>query len=275
LLATLLAILDPFLPFAFAATAIVYLIEFLRGPKAGVAGTVALALTIALSVLRLVAFVSVTGRPPLGPGEAYTVIALAITVIYAGFQVFRRDSSAGFLFLAVATIFQAIGVLPDPARVRIDTLLREPWFGLHVVSAIIGYTAFVVSAVYALLFLALYVDLKKRRFGVMYERMPSLDVLSRMAIRSTTLGFVFLTAAIAIGTIGWSRVLDHPALSDPKVVSSIVVWFIYGLGVMLHYFAGWRGVRCIGITLAAFVLMLLSTWLVPFVLGSAHLEKLL
>jgi ABC-type uncharacterized transport system permease subunit len=44
---------------------------------------------------------------------------------------------------------------------------------------------------------------------------------------------------------------------------------------MLHYFAGWRGVRCIGITLAAFVLMLLSTWLVPFVLGSAHLEKLL
>jgi ABC-type uncharacterized transport system permease subunit len=99
--------------------------------------------------------------------------------------------------------------------------------------------------------------------------------LSRLSIRSATLGFVFLTAAIAIGALGWSRVLEHAALSDPKVVSSVLVWLIYGIGVTLHYAAGWRGVRCIGITLAAFVLMLLSTWLVPIVLGSAHLETLL
>jgi ABC-type uncharacterized transport system permease subunit len=157
--------------------------------------------------------------------------------------------------------------------VEANSVLKQTWFGVHLVSAIVGYTAFAVSAVYATLFLLLYGDLKKRRFGIIYDQMPSLDVLSRMAIRAAVLGFLFLTAAILVGARGWAREIDHPALRDPKVVSSLLVWAVYGTGVSLHYFGGWRGIRSIGITLAAFVLMILSSWLVPVFLDSVHNVK--
>jgi ABC-type uncharacterized transport system permease subunit len=57
---------------------------------------------------------------------------------------------------------------------------------------------------------------------------------------------------------------------DPKVLSTLLAWVVYGLGVSLWHFAGWRGIRAIGLTLVAFALMVLSTWLVPWALGSAH-----
>ena len=79
-----------------------------------------------------------------------------------------------------------------------------------------------------------------------------------------------LPLAIVAGSFGWARVLDHPAWQDPKVLATIAVWVVYAFGLSLYYFRGWRGIRCVGITLVAFVLMILSSWIVPLLLGSAH-----
>jgi len=149
-------------------------------------------------------------------------------------------------------------------------LLREPWFGFHASSAILAYTAFAVGAVYAAMFLLLYRGLKRRSFGLLWERMPSLDDLARMSIGAASLGFVFLTVSIAAGSFGWGRLLDHPAWQDPKVVATVAAWIVYAVGLSLYYFRGWRGIRCVTITLVAFILMILSSWVVPFLLGSAH-----
>jgi HemX protein len=181
-----------------------------------------------------------------------------------------------FLLFLVATAFQTVGILGKPAGTEVNEILRQPWFGFHTLSAIFGYTSFAVSAVYSTLFLFLYFNLKRRRFGVVYDRVLSLEVVSRMAIRSATLGLAFLTASIVVGSFGWIRALDIPIHRDPKIVSTLIVWVVYGVGISLHYFTRWRGIRCIGITLAGFVLMVLSSWLVPAILQSRHnLKELL
>ncbi len=61
-------------------------------------------------------------------------------------------------------------------------------FGLHAGMAILGYSAFAVSAIYGFLFLLLYHDLKSTHFGLIYRRLPSLDVLAKMNIRAAVLG---------------------------------------------------------------------------------------
>lgn len=269
---TLLTILSPFVTLVLALTTAVYLREFIGGPRRHAAlARPLLAASLFLAVLRFGVFLQVMGRPPLAsPGEAFTTVALAILVVYTLLEFLLGERSTGFFVLAFATAFQAVGLFAPPAGNEVNVVLREAWFGTHVLTAILGYTAFAVGAVYSTLFLLLYSDLKHRRFGFIYERVPPLDVLSRMAIRTAFLGFVFLTTAIAVGAIGWVRELDHPAFLDPKVMSSLLVWVVYGLALAMHQFTGWRGIRSIGITLAAFLLMVLSSWLVPVLLGSVH-----
>lgn len=269
---TLLSVLNPLLALAFAATAGVYLLEFLRGPGQRIAAArFFLAGALGLALLRFGIFLQVLGRPPLaGPGEAFTTIALSVAVVYALLEFLHGERSTGFLLLLVAAGFQAIGLFAPPPGTEVNVLLGKPWFGVHVLTAILGYTAFAVGAVYATLFLLLYGDLKRRRFGFIYERVPSLEVLSGMAMRTAALGFAFLTLAIVVGAFGWVRELDHSMFEDPKVMSSLLVWVVYGIALGLHRFTGWRGIRSIGITLAAFVLMVLSSWLVTAFLASAH-----
>jgi ABC-type uncharacterized transport system permease subunit len=268
----LLLILDPLLALAYAGTTLAYLVEFVRGPQRRVeAARLILASTLFVAALRLGVFLQEMGRPPLaGPGEAFTLIAFCIAAVYALLEFLHAERSTGFLLLAVATGFHVVGISTGAAGTEVNELLRRPWFGVHVLSALLGYTAFAVGAVYSTLFLLLYGDLKRRRFGFIYERVPPLETLSSMAIRTALLGFLFLTAAIGVGAFGWVRELDKPVLEDPKVVSTALVWAVYGLALALHRFTGWRGIRSIGITLAAFVLMVLSSWLVPAVLGSMH-----
>jgi HemX protein len=271
-LPTLLSFLDPWLPLALLATAIAYFIDFRRTDDAvAPLARNLLRVALVLLVIRFAAFVSVYGRPPLAsPSEGLGTIALCLALVYGILEQLHGERSAGFPLVAAATLFQVAALFGEPAAPLANELLREPWFGFHAISAICGYTGFAIGAVYAAMFLLLYGSLKRARFGMVWDRMPSLDVLARMSIRAATLGFVFLTVSIVAGTFGWGRLLDHPAWQDPKVVATTVAWVVYAIGLSLYYFRGWRGLRLVSLTLVAFLLMVLSSWVVPYLLGSAH-----
>ncbi|MCA9753809.1 MAG: cytochrome c biogenesis protein CcsA [Gemmatimonadetes bacterium] len=272
-MSTLVNGLVPWLPIALLGTTLAYLADFRRRDTRLVPLTrVLLAVSVALLALRFAAFVTTFGRPPLAaPAEGLGTIGFALALVYGILEALHGDRSAAVPLLGAATFFLAGAVFAPPLQGAVTSeLLSQPWFGFHAITAILGYTAFAVGAVYATLYLGLYSALKRRRFGLFWDRMPPLDVLAQMAIRSATLGFVFLTLAIVAGSFGWARVLDHPAWQDPKVLATIAVWVVYAFGLSLYYFRGWRGIRCVGITLVAFVLMILSSWIVPLLLGSAH-----
>ncbi len=269
---SLVRFLDPLLPLALLVTTVAYFLDFRSDSrKRSVWVTATLAVTFTLLVVRFVAFLLAEGRPPLAtPDEGFGTIALSIVAVYALLEMAHRERSLGFPLLGAATLAEIFAVFRQTDPAHVSDLLRQPWFGFHATSAILGYTAFAVSAVYGALFVALYVSLKRARFGIAFERMPSLDVLSRSAIRSATFGFAFLTASIVAGAFGWARLLEGPVWLDPKVLSTMLAWVVYGTGVSLWHFRGWRGIRAVGLTLVAFAIMVLSTWIVPWALGSAH-----
>ena len=265
-------LLDVLVPLALSGATFLYLLDFLRTDDRDSFSARALLYTaIALQLADFALFVSQWGRLPLAsPGEAFTTIATAIAFVYALLELLMRQRAAGFFFLTVATVFRICGFFGAPPGVEVNAILRQAWFGVHALSAVLGYTAFAVSAVYAILYLLLYRDLKHRRFGIAYNRMPPLDTLSSTSTVGAGLGLAFLTVAIVVGAFGWAKELDHPAIQDPKVLSSLLVWIVYALGLGLHRSARWSGIRSIGITLVAFALMLISSWIMPIVLHSAH-----
>ncbi len=79
-------------------------------------------------------------------------------------------------------------------------------------------------------------QLKARRPGTFYYRLPSLETLDRLTFRALTLGFPFLTVGLMLGALWTGRF-------HPLIAFSAVAWVIYAFTLASRVVAGWRGRR--------------------------------
>ncbi|MFH0794566.1 MAG: cytochrome c biogenesis protein CcsA, partial [bacterium] len=175
----------------------------------------------------------------------------------------------GMFMFGVALLFQLASWRATFIAPEANKLLKNPIFGVHVILAIIGYTGFVVSALYGVFFLILYRVLKSKRFGLFFNKLPPLELLSGMNIHAAVVGLTSLTASIVVGVM-LSHVLDVPILSDAKFIQTVVAWGLYCALVAGYYLKGWRGHRQIYFSLGSFTLLILSTAIVAHMFDTFH-----
>lgn len=266
-----LQLLNTLLPMLYAVAALAYALDFFReDPFAGRAARPLLLTVVALHgiylALRTVAF----GHPPLASFfEVMTATAFAVSVVYLYVETRSRTHKTGMFLLSFSFAFQTVSSAFVPTGVAFPSILRSSLFGVHTAAAVLGYAAFAVSAVYGILFLALYHDLKASRFGIVYRRLPPLDLLARMSVRAAVFGVASLAVTIVLGVVWASR--EFPGFErDPKFILSVVVWLVYAAAVLLHYGSAWRPRRTICAFLLGFSLMLLSAAAVRLWLHSFH-----
>ena len=148
-------------------------------------------------------------------------------------------------------------------------MLKSPLFAFHTLAAVVGYTAFALSAVYGVLYLVLHHELKRSRFGLVYDRLPPLEVLARMSLRSVIVGLFALTVTIVCGSLWASS--EFPGFTrDPKFLLTLSVWAVYGVALGLHWGRGWSGRRTITMSLVAFGLLLFSMLASRLLFASFH-----
>lgn len=137
----------------------------------------------------------------------------------------------GSLLLGASQLAPGAGA-PD----RIASL----WFPLHVTLILLGILGFAVSFTLSVLFLVVRRRLKLRKLkGI--ARLPSLDALDRRNYQSMALGFVCLTAGMAVGGM-WAA--THPGSSlghDATVWGTLLLWLWYAAGLHVRLVSGWRG----------------------------------
>lgn len=167
-----------------------------------------------------------------------------------------------FLMQVVST---AYGLSPHPIKVP----FRPFWFEMHTLSAVMSYSAFTVSAVYGVLFLALYREIKANKFSLFFRRMPPLETLAQMNIRAASGGLALFTLAIALG-LGWLRSTGQGTVEDPKVWLTVGVWFIFAFAVLAYHRLGWRGPRAIYACLVGYSTLLLSRVVLDLFLHTFH-----
>ncbi len=229
-----------------------------------------LTVTLAIHALYLADFILAHRRIPLASApEILTVVAFMTGVAYFWVETHTRDLSTGVFLLGFTTLVQFASSGRIVLDLQVPDLLRMPSFGIHTGAAILGYSAFAVSAIYGVLFLLLYHELKSTHFGLFYRRMPPLEVLGQMNIRAAVLGLGSLTLAIVAGVVWASRL--YPGFArDPMFLITLVVWVIYAITIFAYYRLGWRGKRAIYLSICGFVLMGLALVAVSAFLHSFH-----
>jgi ABC-type uncharacterized transport system permease subunit len=157
----------------------------------------------------------------------------------------------GSFVSAFATILATLALfMAKPERV-VEGGLGDWLLGVHVGLAFVGVTAFAFATAMSLVYLLQARMLKRKSKSKLRRRLPSLQVLDHLALRSITIGFPFYTVALLLGSARAVREGE----GGVKIAYALAVfsWVIYGAVLQARLTAGWRGRRAAILTVVGLI----------------------
>lgn len=260
------------LPFLYAALVGVYALAFFRNARSlELLKTRALAVVLLCHLVYLIARTAAFDHPPItNVFEILTLLAAAMAFSYLYIELRTQVRNTGVFILAVAFLFQTVSSIFVRDLVEIPEYLHSLVLGFHVSTALFGYTGISLSAVYGLLYLMLYHDIKSSRFGLIYNRLPNLEGLETLSHKAEVFGFVMLGIAILIGVVWLPAVFADFSYLDPKLVATLAIWVLYAAGLWAKRKFGWKGRKTMVLSLVGFGVIFFSMMVVNTYLSSFH-----
>jgi cytochrome c-type biogenesis protein CcsB len=199
--------------------------------------------------------------------ESITSGVLVAVLIFLVVQfTMKRVRPAGALVMPVVFVLLGwAGTLMKEISGPLSPALQSYWLWVHIVAASTGFSAVLMAAGLALMYL-----LKQTRSGGIYDKLPDTASLDNMGYRFIAGGFIMLTLMIISGAFWSNQVKGNYWNWDPVEVWSLVSWLIYGLYLHLRITLGWRGRRLAWYAMFALAVMVVSYWGVPFAINRFH-----
>ena len=224
-MATILTFANWLLPLAYLAVAADYAMTFVLRVRTHTRNP-ALTAVIVLHAAFLTAWGIHARAVPLGEiHEILSLVALSSAILYAVIELTSRDRRAGVFILMLVFLIQytASTQLAGPIAQGRHTPVGESG-GLHFIPAIFAYTAIAFAAVCSVLYLAGQRALKRHSFGVLFDRLPPLDLLGTMSWHALLSGFVLTTVTMVTGALLFHHMGGHArgGAFDVKVTAKIV-----------------------------------------------------
>ncbi len=265
-------VLNFLLPFLYIATFIIYAYDFGRGDdKYANSKSLFLFITLLVHISFLILRTIKFGHPPItNVFEIFTIIAFAISFSYFILELLTDIRGTGPFIIIFSVLFQIISSIFIPDKFVIIEVLKNNLLGFHVFTALLGYSAITISAVYGFLYLILYKEIKLNKFGLIFERMPNLEILEKLSFHSSVIGFALLTLAIIIGVIWLPQAFPKFSFIDPKITGTALVWILYGVGISSKVLGKWQGKKVVTLSIVGFIIAILSTLITNFISHSFH-----
>ncbi len=197
-------------------------------------------------------------------------LAFSIVLVYLIVELRLNNKASGFFILSFAFLVELISLLYLKPHIQPNPLLKNPGFILHVAMTIIGYTALALSAIYALMYLLQERSIKKHRFGIIFQQLPSLNYLEKMSIHTVVIGIIFLGLGILNGHFQTYQKLGSFWLPDVKIILLDSLWLIYLIGYFSSRLMKWYGRRMAWLSLLTFLILLVGGMVVLNFSNSFH-----
>ena len=262
----LLSVANWLLPLAYLAVGIDYGATFILRSRIH-ARTPWILLVVTLHVALLASWAVRSGGLALGNiAELLSVIALCCALVYGVTEIICRDRRAGvFVFLLVFLVqySSAMFLVAGPSvSAGGAAATRSGWALLHYVPATLAYTALAFAAVYALLYLSGQRSIKQHHVGLLFDRLPPLELLGRTSWYALLVGLAFITVAIVTGAVLSGH--GGPASSghglEPKIIARIVTglaaWVVCMVAVLGRWLGRWSVSRVSYIAVAGAAVVL-------------------
>lgn len=242
----------------YLAGALLYLLFVVsKMPRVGAIATGATLAGFAAHSLSHLLQMYAQGRPPMvNPYDSLSLFAWAVVFIYLVFE-FRYQHRVMGAFVLPLAFLAASGAAAVPERMAaLPPRLQGLGLSVHVVLAIFGNAAFALTFCVGLMYLLQERQLKSRHPGPV--RLPSLELLDEVGVKSVMIGFPLLTLALISGS-AWAEYSRGSFLTlHPREVWAIVSWLIYAGLLYARVSAGWRGRKAAVLAILGFCLVLFT-----------------
>lgn len=240
----------------YGVAACVYLAHLVRQARGlAITGRVVLAMGLSLHGAALATQVTSQGGMPVGMSQGLSLLAFLLLALFFVIDlVYRRPVIGAFVTpLALAVLVPAF-LVPSTEGPLPEALWR-PMLPVHIGIAILGVAAFAVAAGVGVMYVLMERQVKGKRFGLLFSRLPPLRVLDELNRILVVLGFIALSITLATGALfdsanGWQW--------DPKRIATLIGWSIFAVLVGARFLAGWRGRRVALVTITGFCILLVS-----------------
>ena len=182
--------------------------------------------------------------------EFATMFSLMVAVFGLALDLYYRRRMAWILTLCapMAFLLQSYAALQPREITELMPALKSAWFGLHIGSAALSYSAFAVAALMGLRYLI--VEKKAEE-----KHLKQLDMLSYKLI---CFGFLMLSIVIFSGCIWAEQAWSTFWSWDPKETWALITWIVYAIYLHQRFRMKWRGRRMAWFALCAFVFVMFT-----------------
>lgn len=159
-------------------------------------------------------------------------------------------------FLLPVILALGLGLPTGLRSMALEAPARSGWIAVHVGLVLVGLAALVLNFGIALMYLLGERQLKAKRTGTLYRRLPPLETLDRLTVATLTIGYPFLTVGLALGVFSaraaWGSVLTF----DPLALFSLLMWVIYSATLLGRVMGQWGARRAAYFAIAGFCVLL-------------------
>lgn len=190
--------------------------------------------------------------------ESLSFFSLVVVGAFIYFERKYRVAILGSFVLPLALLMILVSSALPVGVEQLHPVLKSSWFWIHTLLAFVSYAAFTISCGVAIMYLIQQHFLKKKHFGELFRKLPSLETLDDINYRCLTVGFPLLTVGIISGAIWSEQAMGSYWNWDPKQTWSLVTWFIYAALLHGRLTTGWRGRKAALLSILGFIVLLIT-----------------
>lgn len=176
--------------------------------------------------------------------EVLSIFSFLLVCVYFYFTLSKiKAYTFGSFFLPLPLLFLLFGFFlfknapPSPFLPLVKTL----WFPIHVLSSLLSHAFLLAGFVSSIMYLLQEREIKKKKLGYFFQKLPPLYTLEKISEKSLYNGFFFLTIGMLSGAL-WSELAfgDYWRWSAKEVIT-LSLWLIYTGMLHQRILIGWRG----------------------------------
>ncbi|MBT8406573.1 MAG: cytochrome c biogenesis protein [Deltaproteobacteria bacterium] len=206
--------------------------------------------------------------------QTFSLFAWAIVGSYLAFQLKFNIRILGTFVSPLAVVFMLLSSAIPGRVIPNSKLFKSFWLTLHVATMFIGMAIFALAFCAGIMYLLQERQIKSKSFGLLYRRLPSLEVLDSLNYVCLTFGFPLITIGLISGFVYAGAVWQSFWHWDPKEILSVVTWLIYAVLLHERLAVGWRGRRAAIMAIIGFSVILVTFVGTSVILKVHHSFKL-
>ncbi len=178
--------------------------------------------------------------------EVFILFSIMTGLMYLFYEArYQSRALGGFVLLVIsAAVAFLLWYAFDRGADEIQPLvpaLQSYWMKIHVPANFVGYGAFALAAMAAVVYLLRARGETRNPNGFAATRLPARDLLDDLMYKSIALGFAFFTIATVLGAMWAAEAWGGYWSWDPKETWALIVWLNYAAWLHMRFTKGWRG----------------------------------